>query len=41
MRKTLIAAVAALTALAVVAVAFAQNPAPTASLEMSIVSFCL
>ena len=36
MRKTLIGALAALTALAVAAVAFAQNPAPTASLEMSI-----
>ena len=36
MRKTLIAALAALTALALAAVAMAQNPAPTASLEVSI-----
>lgn len=35
MRKTLIAALAALTALALAAVAFAQNPAPTADLEVS------
>jgi len=35
LRKTLIAALAALTALAVTAVAFAQNPAPTASLDVS------
>ena len=36
MRKTLIAAIAALTALALAAVALAQNPAPTASLEVSV-----
>ena len=36
MRKTLIAALAALTALALAAVAMAQNPAPTASLEVSV-----
>jgi len=36
LRKTLIAALAALTALAVAAVAFAQNPAPTASLDVSV-----
>ena len=35
MRKTLIATVVALTALAVTAVAYAQNPAPTASLNVS------
>jgi hypothetical protein len=36
LRKTLIGAVAALTALALAAVAMAQNPAPTASLEVSV-----
>jgi hypothetical protein len=36
LRKTLIAALAALTALALAAVAMAQNPAPTASLEVSV-----
>ena len=36
MRKTLIAVLAALTALAVAAVAFAQNPAPTASVETTL-----
>lgn len=35
MRKTLIALLAVLTSVAVAAVAFAQNPAPTASLEVS------
>ena len=36
MRKSLIAVLTALTALAVTAVAMAQNPAPTASLEVSV-----
>ena len=36
MRKTLIAFLAVLTSVAVAAVAFAQNPAPTASLEVSV-----
>jgi hypothetical protein len=36
LRKTLIAALTALTALALAAVALAQNPAPTASLEVSV-----
>ncbi len=36
MRKTLTAVLAALTCLAVAAVALAQNPAPTASLEISV-----
>jgi hypothetical protein len=36
LRKSLVAAVAALMALALAAVAFAQNPAPTASLEVSV-----
>lgn len=36
MRKTLIAALAALMALAFAAVAMAQNPAPTASLDVSV-----
>jgi hypothetical protein len=36
LRKTLIAALAALTSVAVAAVALAQNPAPTASLEVSV-----
>lgn len=36
MRKTLIAALAALTALALAAVAMAQNPTPTASLDVSV-----
>jgi hypothetical protein len=36
LRKTLFAAVAAITALAIATVAFAKNPAPTASLEVSV-----
>lgn len=36
MRKTLIAALAALVSVAVAAVALAQNPAPTASLDLSV-----